>query len=250
MHLYFIPCRQACRYALWFWFSAALLSVCAWAQPVNVNPDEVSELQRRVQEERNQDLRKRLEPSIDVRKSVDNPASSAKISDSEKPCFVLHTMALRMPAAKDAPKNSATEAADRFGWILRAIDNSAPSGPPDAATGRCIGLEGLSLLSKRAQDALLDAGFVTTRALIEPQNLASGKLIITVVPGTLRSIVLAPETQIKPSILNSALPMRPGDILNLRDIEQALENFKRLPTVEADIRLRIEPAAWCCRCCR
>ena len=31
-----------------------------------------------------------------------------------------------------------------------------------------------------------------------------------------------------------------GDILNLRDIEQALENFKRVPTAEADIQ--IEPA--------
>ena len=36
------------------------------------------------------------------------------------------------------------------------------------------------------------------------------------------------------------LPIQPGAILNLRDIEQALENLKRVPTVEADFH--IEPA--------
>ena len=110
-------------------------------------------------------------------------------------------------------------------------------GPPDSAIGRCIGLEGVSLLSKRAQDALLQAGFVTTRALIEPQNLSSGTLTITIVPGVVHQLVLSPDTQAKPRMLHSALPMRPGDVLNLRDIEQALENFKRLPTVEADIQI-------------
>jgi hemolysin activation/secretion protein len=37
------------------------------------------------------------------------------------------------------------------------------------------------------------------------------------------------------------MPANPGDLLNLRDIEQALENFKRVPTAEADIQ--IEPAS-------
>ena len=33
------------------------------------------------------------------------------------------------------------------------------------------------------------------------------------------------------------MPVRSGDILNVRDIEQALENFKRVPSVEADIQI-------------
>jgi hemolysin activation/secretion protein len=198
---------------------------------------EVAEQQRRVQEERNQDLRKRLEPGIDVRTDPNSTASGTKISDGESPCFVLHTIELGLPAAPGASKASAQEAFHRFGWILREIDKATPTGPPDSAIGRCVGLDGVSLLGKRAQDALLEAGWVTTRALIAPQNLTSGKLIITIVPGTVLSIVLAPDGQAKPSALSSALPMRPGDMLNLRDVEQALENFKRLPTVEADIQI-------------
>jgi hemolysin activation/secretion protein len=230
-------CRQACHHALWFLFSTALLPLPAVAQPIKANPGEAAELQRRIQEERTQDLRKRLEPSVDVRSGPDKAASSTTISDGQSPCFVLHTIALGLPAAPGAPKASAQEAFHRFGWILREIEKVSPMGPPDSAIGRCIGLEGVSLLGKRAQDALLQAGLVTTRALIEPQNLASGTLIITIVPGAVHSIVLSPETQARPSVLNSALPMRPGDMLNLRDIEQALENFKRLPTVEADIQI-------------
>ena len=33
------------------------------------------------------------------------------------------------------------------------------------------------------------------------------------------------------------MPARVGDLVNLRDIEQALENFKRVPTAEADIKI-------------
>ena len=53
-------------------------------------------------------------------------------------------------------------------------------------------------------------GFVTTRVLAEPQDLRGGTLVLTVIPGRL---------------------------LNLRDVEQALENFKRVPTAEADIQI-------------
>lgn len=238
MHFSFLfVCRGVLPCVWWFLLSAALLPLPTWAQPIKANPDEVSELQRRIQEERQQDVRKRLEPNVDVRAGPDNASSSTKISEGQSPCFVLHTIALGLPAAPGAPKASAQEAFHRFGWILREIDKASPMGPPDSAIGRCIGLEGVSLLGKRAQDALLQAGLVTTRALIEPQNLASGTLIITIVPGAVHRIVLSPDTQAKASVLSSALPMRPGDVLNLRDIEQALENFKRLPSVEADIQI-------------
>jgi hypothetical protein len=39
----------------------------------------------------------------------------------------------------------------------------------------------------------------------------------------------------------NAIPIRADDLLNLRDIEQGLENLKRLPTADADIQ--IEPAS-------
>jgi hemolysin activation/secretion protein len=67
------------------------------------------------------------------------------------------------------------------------------------------------------------------------QGLRSGVLTLTVVPGRIHAIRFAAHT--RGTSWRTALPARPGDLLNLRDIEQALENFKRVPTVEADIQM-------------
>ncbi|MFM9993465.1 MAG: POTRA domain-containing protein, partial [Burkholderiaceae bacterium] len=37
--------------------------------------------------------------------------------------------------------------------------------------------------------------------------------------------------------LRCAFPMQTVDLLNVRDIEQALENLKRIPTADADIKI-------------
>lgn len=82
-------------------------------------------------------------------------------------------------------------------------------------------------------------GFVTSRILAKPQEIGTGVLILTIVPGRIRAIRFAPGTTSRAST-RSAVPAKTGDILNLRDIEQGLENFKRVPTAEASIN--IEPA--------
>ncbi|MDR0775746.1 MAG: ShlB/FhaC/HecB family hemolysin secretion/activation protein, partial [Azonexus sp.] len=52
----------------------------------------------------------------------------------------------------------------------------------------------------------------------------------------IRAIRFTDDTSPRATLWN-AVPAAPGDILNLRDIEQGLENFKRLPTAEADIQI-------------
>jgi len=81
---------------------------------------------------------------------------------------------------------------------------------------------------------------------VEAQNLGSGRLRLRIIPGRIEALRLeSPEPgstdSALPPLLASASPARPGDILNLRDLEQALENLKRVPTADADIR--IEPGA-------
>ena len=104
-------------------------------------------------------------------------------------------------------------------------------------------------MQQRAQAALLARGYITSRALVEAQNLSSGRLRLRIIPGRIQALRLespAPgprptaESELPP-LLASASPARPGDVLNLRDLEQTLENLKRVPTAEADIR--IEPGA-------
>ncbi len=108
-------------------------------------------------------------------------------------------------------------------------------------TGVMLGANGINILMKAAQNALIARGYTTSRILAEPQDLSQGTLTLTVVPGRIRNITVdqsnIQQTHADRAILFNALPMKQGDILNLRDIEQALENIKRVPTVEADIQI-------------
>lgn len=128
------------------------------------------------------------------------------------------------------------ESADRFQWAADRAHFTA-AGDADTATGRCLGTRGVNLVMRRIQNAIVGRGFVAARVLAGPQDkLADGTLELTLFPGRIRHIRLAPGTDARATLRN-AMPMQPGDLLNLRDIEQALENLQRLPTVQADIQV-------------
>src|SRR5690606_36462037 len=106
--------------------------------------------------------------------------------------------------------------------------------------GRCIGVQGLNQALDLIQNSIISHGYVTTRILLPQQNIASGTIQLKVIVGKVDQIQFAPGTSKRANKFN-ALPVKSGDILNVRDIEQGLENFKRVPTVEADFK--IQPAA-------
>jgi hemolysin activation/secretion protein len=103
---------------------------------------------------------------------------------------------------------------------------------------------GVNVVLARAQQAVIARGFVTTRVLAAPQDLSTGTLTLSLVPGRIAAIRTTADSSStllgSSALLATAIPARPGDLLNLRDIEQGLENLKRAPTAEADIQ--IEPS--------
>jgi hemolysin activation/secretion protein len=107
---------------------------------------------------------------------------------------------------------------------------------PDAAIGRCLGHQGASVAAARAERHLMAQGLVTSRVLLESQDLSGGTLTLTLLPGRIGAIRFVDGTSPRATHAN-AVPARVGDILNLRDIEQATENLCRIPTVEADVRI-------------
>lgn len=171
------------------------------------------------QQERERALRQNQEQTPDVR--VDRPAAATteRLPVDEKPCFPIHRIEL------------AGEAAERFLWALKAADLA-----DDPATGRCLGTAAINVVMSRIQNAIVQKGFVTTRVLAAPQDLKTGTLALTVIPGRIHAIRFSEDTPSRATTWN-AVPASPGDILNVRDIEQALENFKRVPTAEADIQI-------------
>ncbi len=193
----------------------------AWSQ--TALPDPASELRR--QQEREAESRKRQEARSDVRLPEQAKAELMRLPVSESPCYKIDSIHIDGESAAD------------FAWIQDAFSGVANDDEP---FGRCIGAQGINLLLKRGQNALVAKGFITSRLLAQQQDLKTGKLTLSLVLGRVGAIRFADPKSSHPSVIN-ALPASVGDILNLRDIEQALENFKRVPTAEADIK--IEPGA-------
>lgn len=173
-----------------------------------------------LQQQRERAQREQLEQSPDVR--LEAPLDSAgnlRLPRNETPCFKIDRVVLNGDQAED------------FQWALRAANPV-----DDPVQGRCVGSAGINLTMKRIQNAIIAKGFITTRVLAEAQDLNQGTLSLVLVPGRIKHIRFAEGTSARANYWN-AMPASPGDVLNLRDIEQALENFKRVPTAEADVQI-------------
>lgn len=182
-----------------------------------------AEQQRLNQQERDEFLRERQQTKPDIRIERPRGLSAKALLPEEDPCFVIKHIVLE------------GEAAEKFQWLLKEA-NRTSEGQADQATGRCLGTQGISLIMRRMQNAVIKQGFTTTKILAAPQNIASGTLSLFLVPGRIRNIEFQGPKSIYARAWN-AVPIHSGDLLNLRDIEQALENFKRLPSVETDIKI-------------
>lgn len=186
-------------------------------------------LQQHLQQQREDAQQRALESNPDVRLKSPVPIRPGRLPEVDTPCFKISTVHW-VHAKTDAG------VAGWESWLGQSL--AGPDGN-DSPIGRCIGAAGVRILQERAQDALLRRGWVTSRVLVEPQDLSQGDLRFTVVPGRIHAIRLAELVDARATLWN-ALPLKAGDILNLRDLEQGLENLKRAPTADADIK--IEPA--------
>ncbi|HEX7816431.1 ShlB/FhaC/HecB family hemolysin secretion/activation protein [Dyella sp.] len=198
---------RAVRMAPWL----ALTGMFPWlACAQSVTPD-TQEQRERAEREAHQREREREAP--DVRLGSPGTGDFHRIDlPREQACFTLRSIHLQ------------GEQANSFGFIQRYLDTYA---------GRCVGPAGINLIARRAGELAIDRGYVTTRIGVTPQSIANGTLVLTIVPGTIASI--RDDDAARGGHWRSALPMRPGALLNLRDIEQALEQFKRVPSQDVDI---------------
>lgn len=178
-------------------------------------------IEERRQQDRERALRQQQEPSIDVRGSSATEKGPARLPHDETPCFVIDRLLLQ------------GESSARFDWIL---SHAAGVDHDDSPIGRCLGTTGIGTLVARLQAALVEGGYPTTRVLAGPQALSTGTLTLTLLPGRIKAV--RPDDGATASTwLRNAIPVTPGDLLELRAIEQGLENLKRLPTADADIQI-------------
>lgn len=123
------------------------------------------------------------------------------------------------------------DSSESFRWLVDALISGAYP-----AIGRGLGVGGVNVAAERAQQALVARGFVTSRIVLGAQSIATGRLTLTLIPGRVRTIRFV-RSDARANAWNAVPAQHGGDILNLRYTAQALENFKRLPAVEADIQI-------------
>lgn len=94
-------------------------------------------------------------------------------------------------------------------------------------TGKCLDAAGINQIMTEAQNKIIGRGYTTTRILAAPQDLKSGKLELTVLPGYLKSIQIDRSDQKamhldRIAAFQNEFPTRSDNILNLRDLEQGV----------------------------
>ena len=189
--------------------------------------DTIEESESRRQEMRRRQQEQQLQREVDVR--LDDTRQStltpSAAESAESPCFPIHTVTLT------------SDAAGRFQFALKkALKETG------FQSGQCLGAQGINRIMVAAQNAVIGRGYTTTRILAAPQDLNSGTLELTVLPGKVRSVRTDTSHNdqtraARIAAFQNEIPLKGGDILNLRRIEQGLENLKRVPTAEADIQI-------------
>jgi hemolysin activation/secretion protein len=101
--------------------------------------------------------------------------------------------------------------------------------------GHCIGTSELNALLRRITNAYVAQGYITTRAYVPPQDSSGGKLTIVVIEGTVERVEVQPPGSASAA---TAFPDMVGQVLNLRDAEQGVDQLNRLSTNDAKLDIR------------
>lgn len=203
---------------LFMFFALATLS-----RYVLAADDHDSEFIRSIQ--RQQQLDNQLLPDSDVRLDRPSESFSYTLSEGEVPCTKVDGIGL-------------AEGADSlFSFLPAEVVKQT-----DFSAGMCLGANNLQKLQKAAQQILLARGYITSQVGIQPQDMADGVLRLSIAAGKTGIVRYQEKRGEMPSAgsisaFDNKFPLHKNKILNLRDLEQGLENLRRLPSVETDIQI-------------
>ena len=174
-----------------------------------IGPD----IQRRqtIQLEQNQ-LRHKTD--VDILDTDTGRKDISRVIVEETPCFTLTALEW--------------QGAEAFPWL---IEEGA------RFIGECIGATSLANIRNHLVLALIARGYVTSRVVYPKQNLATGTLHIELIPGRIGKIESSGEYI---GLKWFPLATHVGNLLNQRDLDQTLENFRRLPS-HAQTRFELIP---------
>ncbi|MGE7993317.1 ShlB/FhaC/HecB family hemolysin secretion/activation protein [Pseudomonas sp. NPDC089554] len=103
--------------------------------------------------------------------------------------------------------------------------------------GQCLGVSQLNALLKAITDLYIAKGLVTSRAYLPQQDLSQGHLQVLVVEGRLEGLKAAEGSTLSARELDMTFPGTVGERLDLRQVEQMVDQLNRLPSNQAKMEL-------------
>lgn len=101
--------------------------------------------------------------------------------------------------------------------------------------GECVGLSSIQSYVRLINKKLLSEGYITSIAVLPEQNLSSKTLIIKVLEGKIEKVEFP---QNYPFYWEYSIPLEKGNVLNLRDMEQAVDRLNRLRSQNIEFKIK------------
>ncbi|MEE8481770.1 MAG: ShlB/FhaC/HecB family hemolysin secretion/activation protein, partial [Acidiferrobacterales bacterium] len=107
---------------------------------------------------------------------------------------------------------------------------------------QCLDNNGISKLVRSVQEWYLQAGYITTRVNLKQRqsSLDQGNLELWVIEGRIGRFILGANAAFDESRIKSAFPVARGDVLNIHDLDQGIEQLNRL--FSQSFRMQIRPS--------
>lgn len=203
-------------------YSLVLLLCCL--NPVKTTAQEISDDIARKHEQRLLQEQQRIKD----RKASDMPASDTFLQPKTKPeeTIVNDTTCVHVKLVSAQG--------------VQVLDESLVDNITKAYVNRCLKLGDMNQLIKDISNLYLERGYITSRAFIQPQGLKQGILNILVMEGKVEAIS-SPNKKLTERQLRWAFPVQANEVLNLRDLEQGIEQLNRLQQNQA--KLDIKPGS-------
>ncbi|MHC0465912.1 ShlB/FhaC/HecB family hemolysin secretion/activation protein [Kosakonia cowanii] len=168
-----------------------------------------------VRQQQEQLLRQSQQQRDELERSTPLPRQEVRTPDgnAQGPCFTIHTITLSgvtLISAKAQQKLISP-------WL-----------------NQCLDMAKITELTTAISDWYISRGYITSRAFLTEQDLSQGELRLVVMEGKLSHIRLDGES---PRMLKMVFPGLEGKVLNLRDIEQGMEQINRLRSNPVQIEI-------------
>jgi hemolysin activation/secretion protein len=187
--------------------SALSATSAVFAVPLSPSERNTIQQQQSDQLQREQRQREELERTIALPRAAEpasvSPESGTPPGETAGTCFAIHDISL----SGTTLINAAAQKKILSQWL-----------------NRCLDMAQLSQVTDTVTQWYVERGYITSRAFLTEQDIADGSLVLMVMEGRLQQIRM---DDAPPRMLKMTFPGLEGGILNLRDIEQGMEQINR-----------------------